>query len=455
MIRAVKRLFRRKFSEGQPRSIQAKRNIAGLFVLRGVSAAINFLLVPLLLSYLNNVNYGVWTTLSSIVGWVIWMDVGLGNGLRNKFATALAEGNQELARVYVSTTYVAVGMVSLGVLVLYWLIQSAVSWSAILNASPAMEGELSALAAVIVTFSCLRLVLGLVGTVLVADQKPVLSSLMDVIISALSLGIVLVLRAMVPGSLFWLGTCISGAAVLVPALASIVLYRGPYRMFTPAFSHLRLAHLRELLQTGIQFFALQVVGLVVFTSANLIITQLFGPSDVTTYNVAYKYFGIPAMVFTIILTPFWSAYTDAFTRGDFPWIIMTFRKLRLSLLVLALALLVMVVVADDVYAFWVGRSIHVPPILTLFMAFYTLLVAWNNIFAYFINGTGRIRLQLIVSALICAIFIPLALLLAGMWDLRSAGVILATCLVLLPGAVLTPIQAYKLIHGRASGLWAK
>jgi hypothetical protein len=102
--------------------------------------------------------------------------------------------------VYVSTTYVAVGMVSLGVLVLYWLIQSAVSWSAILNTSPAMEGELSALAGVIVTFSCLRLVLGLVGTVLVADQKPVLSSLMDVIVSALSLGIVLVLRAMVPGS---------------------------------------------------------------------------------------------------------------------------------------------------------------------------------------------------------------------------------------------------------------
>lgn len=38
------------------------------------------------------------------------------------------------------------------------------------------------------------------------------------------------------------------------------------------------------------------------------------------YNIAYKYIGLIEMAFMIIMTPFWSAATDAYARKDYQWI---------------------------------------------------------------------------------------------------------------------------------------
>lgn len=49
--------------------------------------------------------------MSSIVGWFVFFDVGLTQGLRNRFAEARAKGDEELARNYVSTTYAILGII--------------------------------------------------------------------------------------------------------------------------------------------------------------------------------------------------------------------------------------------------------------------------------------------------------------------------------------------------------
>ncbi|GAH31869.1 unnamed protein product, partial [marine sediment metagenome] len=78
-------------STGHPRSIRAKKNIFASFGLKGISILISFLLVPLVLNYIDITKYGIWLTLSSIIGWFGFFDIGLGNGLRNKFAEAIAK----------------------------------------------------------------------------------------------------------------------------------------------------------------------------------------------------------------------------------------------------------------------------------------------------------------------------------------------------------------------------
>jgi len=455
MIRQIIRLIRRTFFEGTPRSIQAKQNIAGLFVLRGISTGINFVLVPLTLAYLSPSRFGVWMTLNSILAWVMWLDVGLGNGLRNRFALALARNDRELARSYVSTTYVFVGLISVCLFLLFLAAQPLLSWSAILNVPPAMDEELSRLACIVFMFFCIRLVAGLIGTILIADQQPAFSSVFEVLISACSLGAIIVLTRFLPGSLFWLGACMSGAMVIVPIVGNVWLFRGRYREFSPSLRYVRVVHARGLMHIGVQFFLLQIAGLVLFTGSNLIITQLFGPEEVTQYNIAFKYFGVPAGIFTMLLTPFWSAYTEAFARDDVSWIRMTFRKLVRAMIWFSVAVLVMVAVADEVYALWIGHAVHVPLSLSAATGAYVVIVAWSSIFSYFINGTGKIRLQLLVAIPTCLAVVPLAILLAGPVGLRSTGVVLAICIVLLPGTVLWPMQTRRLLSKRATGVWSQ
>ena len=58
--------------------------------MRLLSIAISLVMVPMTLGYVNPVQYGIWITLSSIVGWLGYFDIGFGNGLRNRFAESVA-----------------------------------------------------------------------------------------------------------------------------------------------------------------------------------------------------------------------------------------------------------------------------------------------------------------------------------------------------------------------------
>ena len=455
MISSVKKYLARHFSEGHSRTVKAKKNIAALFTLRVISVLINFLLVPLTLNYLNPTRYGIWLTLTSVINWVGILDIGLGNGLRNKFAEALARDDKELARAYVSTTYVFIAVISLAALAIFWLINPFLNWAKILNAPGEMESELSSLAAIVFTFFCLRLVFGLILTVLVADQRPAVGTLLEILTNALTLACVYILTRISAGSLFWLGFSLSSIAAIVPLAANFWFFRAKYKTYAPSLRYVNAAYGRELTNLGIQFFILQIAGLLIFSSSNIIITQLFGPSEVTPFNIAFKYYGVALMAFTMVLTPFWSAYTDAYVRGDTGWIMRTNHRLKSLWLLLVLAVAFMTVVADRLYSIWLGNTIQVPFALSICMGLYVLIIAWSNIFAYFINGTGKIRLQIWAAIGVGAANILLSIVLARTLGMRSTGVVLASCIALLPGCFIWPIQMRKLLNRTATGIWSK
>lgn len=67
------------------------KNTAAMMLLKGASILISLMTAPIMLHHVNRADYGVLLTLTSIVGWVGMMDVGLGNGLRNKLPEMLAK----------------------------------------------------------------------------------------------------------------------------------------------------------------------------------------------------------------------------------------------------------------------------------------------------------------------------------------------------------------------------
>ena len=424
-------------------------------MLRIVSVLINFLLVPLTLNYLNPTRYGIWLTLTSVINWVNVLDIGLGTGLRNKFAEALATNDEGLARSYVSTTYAFISIIAVLSMAIFWCITPFLHWASILNTSPDLENELASLAAVLFIFFCLKLIFGLIGTILIADQRPAMNTFLEIITNVLSLIIVFVLTKTSSGSLFWLGFAISSATVIVPVIANFWFFQGAYKKYLPSLEHVKTEYAKELVSLGLKFFLLQMAGVVIFSSSNIIITQFYGPSEVTPYNIAFKYYGVASMAFLMVLAPFWSAYTDAYVRRDNEWIDRANRKLKKFWLALFVGVVLMTLAADRVYALWVGKTVVVPFSLSVSMAIYVLIIAWSNIFAYFINGTGKIRLQLWAAVIVSVLNIGLSILLADTVGLRSTGVVLATCIALLPGCILWPIQMKKLVAGTATGIWDK
>ena len=115
------------FFSGHERSVKAKKHILGSLFLKGISILISLLLVPLTIDYLNPTKYGIWITLMSVITWFNFFDIGLGNGLRNKFAIAKAEGKDELVRTYISTTYAIITIISVALFVIFFIVNQFLS----------------------------------------------------------------------------------------------------------------------------------------------------------------------------------------------------------------------------------------------------------------------------------------------------------------------------------------
>src|SRR5690606_19352204 len=98
-----------------------------------LSICISFIMVPLTIDYINPSGYGIWLTLSSIVGWFSFFDIGLTQGLRNKFAEAKAKGDDAAAQMYVSTTYAVLGIIFSLIWLLYLIFSQFLDWASILN----------------------------------------------------------------------------------------------------------------------------------------------------------------------------------------------------------------------------------------------------------------------------------------------------------------------------------
>ena len=183
-----------------------------------------------------------------------------------------------------------------------------------------MQSEVTILAVIVFTYFCLSFVLKIITTILLADQRPAKSSLIDLLGQVLSLIFIFILVKATEGSLIKLGIALCVSPLLVLVGANLFLFRGLYRKYRPLVSKIKFGYAKDLFNLGLIFFIIQIANILQFQTANIIIARSFSTADVTSYNIVYKYFGMLNMVFLIFLTPFWSASTEAYHKNDIKWI---------------------------------------------------------------------------------------------------------------------------------------
>lgn len=201
---------------------------------------------------------------------------------------------------------------------------------------------------------------------------------------------------------------------------------------------------------GLKFFLIQIAFIVVYETTIIIIAQL-DQSKVTPYNIAFKYFSVVPMVFGIILVPFWSAYTEAYVKKDFDWIRNSMRHLIKIWVLLLVVVTGMLLVADKVYYLWVKDVVKVPFTLSLVIAAYIIINAWCTIYSVFLNGVGKLKLQLYSGIIGALINIPLAIWLGK--TMGVTGVVLASLILAAGNALWSPVQYKRIMNNTATGIW--
>jgi len=444
------------FTEGPKRSIKAKKNILASIIIKGLSILISLVLVPLTINYVNPTQYGIWLTLSSIVAWFSFFDIGLTQGLRNKFAEAKAKGEDNLAQIYVSTTYAILAIVFCLVWIAFVFANQFLNWAHILNISENIRSEVATLAIIVFTYFCLQFVLRIISTLLTADQQPAKSSFIDLLGQILSLFLIFILVITTKGSLVKLGVALCISPLLVLIGANLFFFKGSFKRYRPSFSTIKFYHAMGLFNLGVIFFIIQIAAIIQYETANIIIARNFGTLEVTSYNIVYRYFGVINMIFMIFISPFWSASTEAFLKNDLKWIrngIRKYNQLNVAIFILSC---IMLFFSETIYRLWLGEGkVTIGFTLSLWGFLFFNVGMFGSKYVNFLNGINALRIQFWTSLFTPFLYIGIAIILIDFFRMGVYSLFVAALLANLNAYFIAPLQYYQIVVKGKRGIWVK
>lgn len=440
-----------EFFKGNQRSVTVKKNIIYSILIRIVSIAVSFLIVPITIGYVSAELYGVWLTLSSIMTWLSFMDIGFTQGLKNRLTEAIAVEDWTRGRELVSTTYFMMLIIFIPVCCILILLVPLVDWCSLLNVNSIYSDEVSKVMVVVIGFACLHMIVNVIVSVVAAFQKVALSNSFPVIGNLLSLMVIIVLTKTCPPSLVYLSLTFCSLPVLVTVVASIFLYHKAFNKVSPSISCIRFGFIKDLWGLGYKFFIINIQALVLYQSTNVLISYVSSPLDVTSYNLAYRYLNLSMMLFTIITAPLWPAYTDAYAKGDYEWMTNTRNKMQKVFIASIIAAVVMVLISPIFYKIWVGDKAEVPFMMTIIVALYVIAFCWMNLNGTLIVGMGKLKIQTYLCVFGMIVHIPFSLLLSKFFG--PYGVLVSLTAITFIYAIVVRVQVKKILNKTATGLW--
>jgi O-antigen/teichoic acid export membrane protein len=255
--------------------------------------------------------------------------------------------------------------------------------------------------------------------------------------------------------LIYLGLAYSIAPVLVLIIANILFFKTRYRVFAPTIKLAKREYAKDIMTLGIKFFVLQIANVVQYQTASFLIAHYFDTTQVTSYNIAYKYFSVLQMVFMIALSPLWSGTTDAYNSGDIEWIKKVVRKYLTFLVPFILGGAIMLIFAKQVYDLWLGKDVvEISFSVSLLCYLYFSTGMFASIFVAVLNGIGALKIQFYSSIFTSIIYLIIVLLLIRKFNFGIEAVLIAAIISNVYGYILAPTQYYQVfIKKSGSQIW--
>lgn len=382
-----------------------------------------------------------------MISWMSYFDIGINNGLKNNLAAAFAKNDFELGKRLVSTTYAVLILIFIPIMVVLLFVVQFIDLDSILNISSGSVRGLRLTVCITISYFCIQFILSTLNVILLADQKPADSSFRILCTQLFSIIIIYLLTLTTKGNLVYLCLASTFAPLLILFLFNVVLFSRRYKKIAPNIKYINFSLVPTLMNLGIKFFIIQIAVLIQFQLTNFLIMRYYGPSDVTEYNVAQKYFSMLFMVWNIIITPLWVATTDAFVREDFIWIRNALKKyLKLTLVFLSLGIL-MFFVSPLFFKLWLHDTVMVSKGLSFWLLVYYFVQIFASVFVIVLNGCGVLKTQTITSIISPFVFLLVFFLLKG-YGVGFYSVLIASIVANFNGIVIAPIQCLQLFWKR-------
>ncbi|MGB8013700.1 MAG: oligosaccharide flippase family protein [Terriglobales bacterium] len=410
-----------------------------------VAVSTSLITIPATLLYLGTERFGLWMTISSILGILSFADFGIGNGLMNSIAEVHGRQDRDAMRQAIASGCAMLAVVGLAIAAGFLALYPRIDWARVFNVRSALAASEAgpALLLFVLCFA-LNVPLGAMQRIQLGLQQGYYANLWQLAGSVCGLGGVLVgvhLRLALP----WLVLMVSGAPVGAAAANGCVFFGFLHPELRPRACHISFGAALQLARIGGFFFFLQVMVAAVFYSDSLIIARALGAAAVADYAVVQRMFMIIPLSLAMFTAPLWPAYREALARGDVLWVRkMLLHSLAATIAAAAALSLALFWSAAFILKIWVHGKVHAGPALLAGFSVWVVFEAGGSALAMFLNGAAVIKFQVVVASTF-----GVACVLAKFYGARSYGVVaipwaaivtyslchVVPCLLFVPGIV--------------------
>ena len=399
--------------------------------LKPVSAILSLVYTPILLDYLGDEKYGLWATILSVITWISFFDVGIGNGLRNLLSRLISEKKEIDAKKAVSTAYIVLSIIATILFVFLAFMSFFADWCYIFSTSVPLRMVLL----ITFLFICVNFVLALSNTILYALHKAEMVSVRSCLVQATNIICLLLIRQFSNENLTIIAILFGATSAFFYMEASATIFR-KHLYLRPSIHYFDKMMIKEISGVGIKFFIIQIMGLLLFTVDSMLITHYFGSAKATPFSITNKVFNTIYSAFVAFAVPYWSRTTVAYNQGDSLWIKKSIKKMLGVGLGFIVCYFVMAVVFEPVINIWLNRNLDNQTGLVFLMAFFYSIYTLLGVECQFINGTGLITTQLIIYIIIGILNVPLSIIMGVYLGMGCFGIRLATTVLVMAAVIV-------------------
>jgi O-antigen/teichoic acid export membrane protein len=394
---------------------------------RLLSSALTLVSLPLAVRYLGAERYGVWATITSTVVWINLLDLGIANTLTNHISRAYALNDKtDAARYFTNALALTAGFAAVAGTA-FALAFLRVNWIVLFKVSTIVQPqEVTSTVAAATALMLLGLPCNLAGKLLAGYQelhRNNFAMCAGALASVVGLALGIELGVSMPVLFVMSAGCLTVASV--STLVATITWAKPWLLPRPSL--VELSAIKELLNSGLSFFLIQVAGVVVFSSDNLVVSHYLGAAEVTPYSVTWRLVGLAALLQALIFPALWPAYAEAYARRDYVWIRRTFSlTLKATVALNLFGAVLLMLFGRALIRVWAGPAAVPTSYLLLAMGVWALISGFMSVESCLLAALNRTREQGLLS--IIAAFVNIALSIALVRHIGSLGVIGGTIL---------------------------
>ncbi|MFT6443349.1 MAG: O-antigen/teichoic acid export membrane protein [Salibacteraceae bacterium] len=414
---------------------------------KGITVLTGLISIPLTVGYLGAERYGLWMTITTVLAFISFADLGLGNGLLNALARSHGLNKEKFALTAVSSAFYMLTGISFTLGCVFVIGYSYIPWDAVFNVKSEIAiSEAGPTVFVLVMGFLINMPLGIIHNIQVGYQEGYKNQLWLAVGALLGLAGVLLVIFFEAG-LPWLVLAFVGGPLLAMLLNGLFLFIGSKPWLFPRISQVDFTVGRKLAGIGVVFLFLQLFTIIGNSIDNIVIAQLLGASAVASYAITKKLFLI-IQIGQFFISPLWPAFGEAMARGEYEWIKETiYKTLRLSIGIGGLVTLPFLIFGKEIIFLWVGEE-YVPSFYLILGFFvWAMFTNYGGTMSVFLNNDSLVRKQLWFVALSSVSSVFLQVLLCSLIGIEGIvlGMILSYCLFYV-------VPAYKLTFGTLDSL---